>query len=83
MRKATKEHFAALYPQLEQNAGFEVKKYKDEAVSLIENTRFYPFNHRHAGITSWNYENRFSKTVNTTGDVIMPLTNKDLYEYKS
>ena len=83
MNKVTKEHFARLYPQFEQEKKSEISNENKEAVCLVDNYSFVANNRRYMGIPSWNYENRFSKTVNITGDVILPLSNKDSSGYVS
>lgn len=83
MRKSTKEHFAALYPAFEQDCTEHASEHKNEAVVLVDDHQISAFNNRFIGIPSWNYEDRFSKNVNTTGDVILPLSNKNSYGYVS
>ena len=81
MREMVKNHFAALYPQFEQEKRKVTEINKGEALVLVDNHLFNEFNKRRAGVSGWNSENRFDKNVDVTGTLFLPLSNKNSYGY--
>ena len=79
MNEKVKKHFASLYPQFEQKCQKKTQINKNEAVILVDNHLFNEFNRRRAGVSGWNWENRFAKKVDTTGTMFLPLSNKESY----
>ena len=75
MNPIVREYFAKLYPQFQQKTQKKTEKRKNEAVLLVDNSHINEFNRRKSGVSSWNFENRFDKNVNITGEYTFPLTN--------